>query len=68
MSDRPTPETDAWLAEEQRNPRISGLGPWLGYCQQLERQRDEAREQIAKANSERENDTQAELAAWELLK
>ncbi len=46
-TDRPTPQTDEWLAEEQRNPRISGLGPWLGYCQQLERQRDEAREELA---------------------
>lgn len=44
MSERPTPETDEWLAEEKRNPRMSGLGPWLGYCQQLERQRDEARD------------------------
>jgi len=46
-----TPRTDEWLEEEKRNPRLSGLGNWLDYCKQLEReltavteQRDEALE------------------------
>jgi hypothetical protein len=72
MSDRPTPETDAWLDEERRNPRISGLGPWLGYCQQLERQRDEARE-IARELRDllqdwrrfwKDNSTKSSSATW----
>jgi len=36
MSD--TPRTDEWLEEEKRNPRLSGLGNWLDYCRQLERE------------------------------
>jgi len=33
-----TPRTDEWLEEEKRNPRLSGLGNWLDYCKQLERE------------------------------
>jgi hypothetical protein len=33
-----TPRTNEWLAEEKRNPRLSGLGNWLDYCKQLERE------------------------------
>jgi hypothetical protein len=33
-----TPRTDEWLAEEKRNPRLSGLGKWPDYCKQLERE------------------------------
>jgi hypothetical protein len=75
MSD--TPRTNEWLAEEKRNPRISGLGPWLGYCQQLERELNEALERIEhhkgeieihikscdKATAQRD---QAEELAWNL--
>jgi DNA repair ATPase RecN len=38
MNDTPTPRTDEWLAEEKRNPRISGLGNWIDYCKTLERE------------------------------
>jgi hypothetical protein len=53
MSD--TPRTDEWLAEEKRNPRLSGLGPWLGYCQQLERELTKAKEQRDRLAKEVEN-------------
>lgn len=42
-----TPRTDEWLAEEKRNPRISGLGNWLDYCKTLERELTAAREELA---------------------
>jgi len=45
-----TPRTDAWLAEEKRNPRLSGLGNWLNYCKQLERELTAARAEIERLN------------------
>jgi hypothetical protein len=41
-----TPRTDEWLAEEKRNPRLSGLGNWIDYCKQLERELTAARAEI----------------------
>jgi len=55
MKDTPrtdTPRTDEWLAEEKRNPRLSGLGKWLDYCKQLERELTAARAEIAELNEE----------------
>jgi hypothetical protein len=40
-----TPRTDEWLAEEKRNPRLSGLGNWLDYCKLLERELNAVTEQ-----------------------
>ena len=86
MSDRPTPETDAYCLraigfptgyewrefarnlERRRDAAIERFQSSQEARASLKRELDEAREQIAKANSERENDTQAELAAWELLR
>ena len=47
MSDRPTPETDA-LDCELHNPRVmqDSYSEMRDHAQQLERERDEAREQI----------------------
>ena len=57
MNNTPTPRTDEWLAEEKRNPRISGLGNWLDYCKTLEReltavteQRDDFKKELEIAN------------------
>ena len=47
-----TPRTDEWLAEEKRNPRLSGLGNWLDYCKLLERELNavtEQRDRLAEA-------------------
>jgi hypothetical protein len=65
MSD--TPRTDEWLAEEKRNPRLSGLGPWLGYCQQLERELAEAKEhrdRLAEALNGIIEDCSDDLPSW----
>jgi len=73
MSDRPTPETDDLLntirkLECELAEAVKARDHNRTCAKRLTEELDEAREQIAKANSERENDTQSELAAWELLK
>jgi hypothetical protein len=73
MSDRPTAETDDLLntirkVECELAEAVKARDHNRTCIKRLTQERDEAREQIAKANSERENDTQAELAAWELLR
>ena len=73
MSERPTPETDDLLntirkLECELAEAVKARDHNRTCVKRLTEERDEAREQIAKSNSERENDTQAELAAWELLK
>ena len=42
----PTPETDAHIKELQRNPEISGCNQTLDFARKLERERDEAREEL----------------------
>lgn len=43
---RPTPETDAHIKELQHNPEISGCNQTLNFARKLERERDEARDQL----------------------
>jgi len=72
MSERPTPETESHFPSSRHKDDSWVVSCEIGLIRNFERQRDEAREQIAKAAgddlTERENDAQAELAAWELLK
>jgi len=52
MSESDTPRTDEWLAEEKRNPRLSGLGNWLDYCKLLERELTAVRERAVRWEAE----------------
>jgi hypothetical protein len=43
MSDRPTPETDAFITQNTTNEGPTGV-KWRSHAERLERERDEARE------------------------
>jgi hypothetical protein len=75
MNARPTPETD----EAGHYRSVAGYEVVLAdFARRLERERDEAREETirwqsiaegrGRTDDEVENDTQSELAAWELLR
>ena len=50
MSEQPTPETDAFFdhAISTKNKYPAYSAPFEGFCQKLERERDEAREALMK--------------------
>jgi flagellar biosynthesis/type III secretory pathway protein FliH len=60
MNTQPTPETDA------EHARFPMGGFTLDFARKLERERDEARFQLASSQADQDNDTQAKLAAWEM--
>ena len=69
-----TPRTDEWLEEEKRNPRLSGLGNWLDYCKQLEReltsvteQRDGLQSGIEYASDQLHKVTEQRDKAWQKI-
>lgn len=59
MSDRPTPETDAETMRDEYDHVDSDIGPFTPsdtvpaeFARKLERERDEAREQVAKLTAQ----------------
>ena len=79
MNNRPTPETDAIVrnAATADHPPTRLAATLTVKCEKLERERDEARAEMirwmsiaegrGRTDDEEENDTQSELAAWEML-
>jgi hypothetical protein len=78
MNARPTPKTDALRDLYENYEYRATVGDIWELCEFFERERDEAREESirwmsiaegrGRTDDEIENDTQCELAAWELLR